>query len=167
MMGRGFGTFWMGGRLSAFEQACLNSFVANGKSLTLFSFEPIQNLPENVQAVDAREIVPIDEIDSFLYDGKPHLGHFSDYFRYAMFAKAGIIWVDADILLLKSENDIWMRENIFSHEIGGGFNGAILHFTDRDMVATLQREIDHLKHKELRWGETGPLLLNRLLKASA
>ena len=36
-----------------------------------------------------------------LYKGKPSLSHFSDLFRYRLFEKTDMIWIDCDMLLLK------------------------------------------------------------------
>jgi hypothetical protein len=164
---RGFGTFWMGGRLSAFEQACLSTFVARGETLTLFSFEMIENLPGGVRAGDAREIVSEAHVGSFLYQGRPNLSHFSDYFRYAMIEKAGLIWVDADILVLRSGADFWSRDAIFGKEIGGGINGAVLFFSDTGFARSLREAVETVMNRNLVWGETGPVLLNTRLQTTA
>jgi hypothetical protein len=144
-----FGTFWMGGPLSPFEQACINSFAAQNFDVTVFSYDPISNLPLGVRAADARQIVSIDYVNSFIYNGKPHLGHFSDYFRYMMIEKA---------------NKDWLRSNIFGREKAGTINGAILYLSSSELIKTLRHESKKLMHRDLKWGETGPLLLQSVLK---
>ena len=44
-----FGTFWKGPSLSALEAACLHTFVAGGHDATLFSYEPVANVPIEVE----------------------------------------------------------------------------------------------------------------------
>ncbi|MGP3699816.1 hypothetical protein [Rhodobacter sp. NSM] len=93
---REVGTLWIGGALSWLEQLCLTSFVEAGQAITLFSYEPIPNVPEGVILRDGREIL---ETSDFLkYEKKDSYALFADLFRLHMIRRCpGMIWVDTDI----------------------------------------------------------------------
>ncbi|MCU0899834.1 MAG: hypothetical protein MUC82_04970 [Cypionkella sp.] len=93
---REVGTLWIGGSLSWMEQLCLKSFVDRGQKITLFSYEPIPNVPEGVIRRDGREVL---DTDNFLkYEKKDSFALFADLFRLHMIAQnPGMIWVDTDV----------------------------------------------------------------------
>ncbi|MFT9016034.1 MAG: hypothetical protein ABF990_09900 [Acetobacter sp.] len=157
-----FGTFWYGGRLSALEQACANSFVSLGYDLTIFSYDPLEGVPEGVAVAHAAEIVPQDMTRQFLFAGKPHLGHFSDLFRYRMMQKKDLIWVDLDMLMLARPPHPIVGDIVVQEE-QGGVNGAILYLSEPDLLAQLVADVTARTGRNLRWGETGPLALGKLI----
>ena len=93
---REVGTLWIGGSLSWMEQLCLKSFVDRGQKITLFSYEPIPNVPAGVIRRDGREVL---DTDNFLkYEKKDSFALFADLFRLHMIAQnPGMIWVDTDV----------------------------------------------------------------------
>jgi len=151
----------MGGDLSPMEQACLQSFVAQGQDVTLFSYDVIANAPPGVHRCNAAEIVDPGRIGSFRYNNKPDITHFSDYFRLKMFEKAGLTWIDSDLVLIDADNMPAGRTGLVGREIQGVFNNAILYISDPDLQKQLLEEVEQLKGKNLSWGQTGPLLLDR------
>ena len=157
---RSFGTFWSG-RLSAMERACLYSFAAQDQEITLFSYDTIPDVPEGVRIANASDILPQSATTAFLYNGRPHLVHFSDYFRYAMIKKANLAWVDCSA----AGGGDW-PSNLFAREPAGTINGAILYTHDQRLLATLLAETEKLMQKDLTWGETGPVLLQRVLQGA-
>ncbi|MBO1325150.1 hypothetical protein K2X14_08550 [Acetobacter sp. TBRC 12305] len=159
---RQFGSFWYGGRLSALEQACANSFVSRGYGLTIFSYEPLEGVPEGVDVAPAADIVPQDMTRRFLFGGKPHLGHFSDLFRYRMIQKKDLIWVDLDMLMLARPPHP-LAGDIVVKEEQGGVNGAILYLSEPDLIEQLIADVTTRMDRNLRWGETGPLALGKLV----
>ncbi|WP_339107546.1 hypothetical protein [Thioclava sp. GXIMD4216] len=96
---REIGTLWIGGRLSWLEILCLKSFVDQGQKITLFSYGPIENVPDGVILRDGREILAPDPQEGFLkYERKDSFALFADLFRLHMLAKCpGMIWVDTDV----------------------------------------------------------------------
>jgi hypothetical protein len=92
---------WIG-QLSPLEQLCLNSFVAQGHSVHLYTYEPIEGVPQGVTLCDATEILPASRIfHNRLGKGKGSLAAFSDLFRYKLLLDKGGWWVDADVFCLK------------------------------------------------------------------
>jgi hypothetical protein len=158
-----FGSFWAGKRLSAFETACLHSFVARGHSVTLFSFDQVQDTPPGVALADARQIVEPSSVSRFLIHGKPSLSHFSDYFRYAMFAKTDLTWIDTDVVMLASfDHD--PHQNLFAREDERTICGAIMRIASDDpaLPALIKRTEAFMDSDRMRWGETGPRLLTQV-----
>lgn len=161
--GKKFGTFWYGGSLSGFERACVNSLVSRGYDLTVFSYEKVEGIPEGVHSADASTIIDKEFTNKFLINGKPHLGHFSDIFRYMMIVRKDLIWIDLDMIMIDNFRNI-NRGNIVVKEEQGGINGAILYVEGEKNRQFLIDNVMKLQNRNLRWGETGPLLLEKLVK---
>jgi hypothetical protein len=106
-------TFWHG-PLDALRRLCLRSQVAAGHKVTVYSFDPIAQLPEGVGNAEAEAILPhafaerLRPITDGVWIDRTML-QFSDFFRMRLMARntrenpaesAGL-WLDADVLLLK------------------------------------------------------------------
>lgn len=100
-------TFWHG-PISDMEILCLKSWVGHGHPVHLYTYDDISGLPVGVIRMDARDIVPEDEV--FLYDGPmPKTATtdafaympFADKFRYRLLRFNGGLWLDLDIILVK------------------------------------------------------------------
>jgi hypothetical protein len=158
-------TFWAGGPLPALDRACLASFARNGHAVTLYSFDTLRNLPEGVVLADAGAIVAAETRDAFIFEGRPNLSHFSDYFRYRLFAATGAAWIDTDLLMLRKIAE--RPGNLFAKETPNSICGAIMRIGRNDpQLADLLRRTEALMHTELVWGATGPRLLNQVLGAA-
>lgn len=102
-------TFWHG-PLDALRRLCLRSQVAAGHKVTIYSFDPIAQLPDGVGNAEAEAILPhsfaerLRPITDGIWIDRTML-QFSDFFRMRLMAKntAGStgLWLDADVLLLK------------------------------------------------------------------
>ncbi|NHN83257.1 hypothetical protein GOB93_01190 [Acetobacter musti] len=161
---RHFGTFWYGGQLSALEQACANSVLSFGYDITIFSYSPLTGLPPGVTTASAGEILPEDMTRKFFFNGKPDTSHFSDLFRYEMIRQKNLIWVDLDMLML-SELPRTLPDDIVVREEQGNINGAILYLSGPELTEALITDVKGMTGRNLRWGETGPLALTRLVSA--
>jgi hypothetical protein len=151
----------MGGDLSPMEQACLKSFAAQGFDVTLFAYDEVANVPPGLRRRDAAEIVDRAWTQRFIYRGKPDLSHFSDYFRYKMFEKSGLSWLDSDVVLIDPAKMPAGRTGLVGRERQGTLNGAVLYVADLDLQKRFLAEVETLDGKDLSWGQTGPLLLDR------
>ncbi len=80
------------------DNICLKSFVAQGHQVTLFHYQPLSNVPDGVDVVDAREIYPDDDI-LIHKNGSPAMH--ADIFRLHLMAKTDMIWADTDMYCLK------------------------------------------------------------------
>jgi hypothetical protein len=100
-------TFWHG-PLDRLRRLCLRSQVAAGHKVTVYSFEPVAQLPDGVGNAEAEAILP----HSFAERLRPTrpdgvwidrtMLQFSDFFRMRLMAKSAGLWLDADVLLLKN-----------------------------------------------------------------
>lgn len=88
-------SLWIGDRLSWLEQLCLKSFADAGHPTTLYSYSPIENLPDGVMAGDAAEIYPAEPMLRHVRTGSPAIH--ADMWRLHLLAKTDKIWVDADM----------------------------------------------------------------------
>jgi hypothetical protein len=157
-----FASFWAGARISGFEAACAASFVQRGHSLCVFSFDRIENLPEGVELRDAGELVEERSTHRFLIEGRPSLSHFSDYFRYKLFQKTPLAWVDMDMLLLRPLPDN-LGGTILAKEEEQSVCGAFMRIDGRaPQLADLIGRTESLMDRNLIWGETGPRLLTKV-----
>lgn len=103
-------TFWHG-PLDALRRLCLRSQVAAGHKVTIYSFDPIAQLPDGVRNAEAEAILPHSFAERLrpIRDGvwiDRTMLQFSDFFRMRLMAKkagprSANIWLDADVLLLR------------------------------------------------------------------
>src|SRR3954449_10490263 len=99
-------TFWHG-PLDALRRTCLRSQVAAGHKVTVYSFDPIADLPDGVVNAEAEAILP-HAFSEKLRPPQPDGSwrdwttlQFSDFFRMRLMAESAGLWLDADVLLLK------------------------------------------------------------------
>jgi hypothetical protein len=99
-------TFWHG-PLDSLRRTCLRSQVAAGHKVTVYSFEPIGQLPDGVGNAEAEAILP-HSFSEKLRPAQPDgswrdwtILQFSDFFRMRLMARGAGLWLDADVLLLK------------------------------------------------------------------
>jgi hypothetical protein len=99
-------TFWHG-PLDRLRLTCLRSQVAAGHKVTVYSFEPLAQLPDGVGNAEAEAILP----HAFSEKLRPPQAdgswrdwttlQFSDFFRMRLMARNAGLWLDADVLLFK------------------------------------------------------------------
>ncbi|MFO1183647.1 MAG: hypothetical protein U1E56_02520 [Bauldia sp.] len=95
---------WVGPRLTSLEQLCLLSMVRTGHRVRLFGYQRYDNVPAEVEQIDAREILP--ETGIVIHTrrrspirGTPAPG--ADIFRYRLLERGLGLWADLDLLLIK------------------------------------------------------------------
>ena len=157
-----FGSFWLGRRLSALDAACLESITRRGHRLRLYVYEAVENIPDSVETADASTIVDRDQVSRFLVDGRPNLTHFTDLFRYKMFERDPRIWVDTDVLMLDGSFD-YSRNLLLARESEKGLCNAVMYIgPGQSALPELIKRTLEKRDVNLRWGETGPMLLTKL-----
>jgi len=161
-------SFWHGGPLSGLELACLASFVRQGYEVTVYSYDKLQRLPEGVREGDARTIVDIKYLYSFMVLGKPSLAHFSDLFRYRLFEATGEAWIDADLLCLR-RFEVPKTGNFFGKETASSINNAIMRVDPRDprLKSLVNGAVAFATGKDSIYGSTGPALVTKIFGHSA
>lgn len=156
-------TFWQGRPLSAYQNLCLRSFVDHRQAVELFSYDPSLAVPEGVLRRDANEIWPTDRVMQYQVGfgtGSPALH--SNLFRYAMLQRLGGWWVDADVVLLRTE--LPHGPIYFAREDTGHIATGTLKFPPaHDLLADCVRECVKVA-ETARWGQTGSQLFEPLVK---
>lgn len=107
---------WVEGNLSNLEILCINSFMAHGYTLTLWTYGKITNAPQGTIIEDARKILPEGRI--FKYSNGSYAG-FSNLFRYAVLSTTGGLWVDSDVVCLTSEQTLGTEPFLVTERMPG------------------------------------------------
>ena len=175
---RPIASLWIGGRLSWLEQLCLKSFADAGHETTLYSYAPIDNIPEGVKAASAEEIYPSEPMLRHARTGSPAIH--ADMFRLNMLKKTDNVWVDADMYCWRpfdypSKHIYgWEKPGVVCNAVLGmpknskALNAMMKFFEDEYAIAPwlkpwqqkeLQAEKDAgrpVHMTEQNWGFTGP-----------
>lgn len=126
-------SFWHG-PLSWLEILCITSFVRQGHRLEVYSYEPIEGLPDGAEWRDAAKVLPQEKL--VFYKGRGTPGVFSDHFRYAAL-KAGLgIYADLDMYCVRPMAGPF--DYLMAWERPGSVNGAVLYMApDAPLLADL------------------------------
>jgi hypothetical protein len=175
-------SFWHG-PMSWLERLSIASFRRHGHPVEVYSFDPVEGLPEGAQARDAAEILPRDKL--VFYKGKGTPGVFSDYFRMSVLRQGRGIYADLDVYCVQPMAG--PPDYLMAYERPGSINGAVLHipadapllddllsiFTDTDRplfephlsplrrveVAARRLLGQHVPPEDMQYGATGPMAL--------
>ena len=133
-------TFWHG-PLDALRLTCLRSQVAAGHKVTVYSFDPLAGLPDGVGNAEAEAILP-HSFSERLRPPQPDgswrdwtILQFSDFFRMRLMAAGAGLWLDADVLLLKSV-EIDPAKPYFAWERPRQLGNSVLYLPPRDPIVT-------------------------------
>jgi hypothetical protein len=161
-------TFWHGPSLPALDTSCLMSFVAHGFDVTIYTYNPLRNIPSAITVADAADIVDQKYLFAFKVLGKPSIAHFSDIFRMNLFRKKNEPWIDCDLFCLR-DFMIPLTGNFLAKETSSSVNGAILRLDAQDpRLNTMIDELEgYASGANIKWGATGPALIVRVFGAEA
>ena len=159
---------WIGGDLSVMERLSITSFLKNGHEYHLYTYSDIRNIPAGTIVRDGNEILSKDRI--FTYQsgwGKGSYAGFADLFRIYLMYKKGGWWADTDIVSLKPFD--FDEEYVFASSFEGKWgepanNCTIKMPPNSDIGAYLIEEIEKLNMDKVKFGETGPHLLQKAIK---
>lgn len=180
------GSLWIGAELSWLEQLCLLSFAEAGHHVTLYSYQPISNLPAGIHAEDAAVIYGSETILRHARTGSPAIH--ADLWRLHLLKKTEKIWVDADMYCYRPF--AFDREYVFGWEKPGlicnavlglpkdslALKGLLAFFEDEYAIAPWlkpwqQRDLESAKAAgrpvhmtEQDWGFTGPAAVTWFLE---
>lgn len=131
-------TFWHG-PLDGLRRLCLRSQVATGHKVTVYSFDPIAQLPDGVGNAEAEAILPHAFAERLRPTGTDGVWRdrttlqFSDFFRMRLMAKGAGLWLDADVLLLKSI-EIDSAKPYFAWEHPRQLGNSVLYLPPNDPI---------------------------------
>lgn len=91
-------SFWHGGSLGELEELCIKSFIKNGFTFNLWTYDKNIKVPNGCIIKDASEILD----KKFIFKLKDiSYAPFSDWFRFKLLYEQGGTWVDMDMICLK------------------------------------------------------------------
>lgn len=156
-----YATFWSG-PLSPYELSIFASYRKLGQPLTVYSFESsIVNEDVHFSGADASSVLSASLLDTFKYNGRPDIRHYSDLFRLELSRKTGEIWVDADMLSLRKP-DRKLPPLVLCREWKPSICNSVLRIPPADVrLSEMIGACKKLSGQELRWGQTGPHLLTK------
>src|SRR6185312_15259138 len=133
-------TFWHG-PLDPLRKLCLRSQVAAGHKVTVYSFDPLPDLPDGVGNAEAEAILPY-SFSERLRPPQPDGSwrdwttlQFSDFFRMRLMAERAGLWLDADVLLLKPV-EIDPIKPLFAWERPRQLGNSVLYLPPGDPIVT-------------------------------
>lgn len=91
-------SFWHG-PLGWLERLSIASFVKQGHPYRLYTYGPVDDLPEGAVRLDAAEVVSEDRM--FFYKGKHTPAVFADLFRLELMRQEAGLWADCDVVALR------------------------------------------------------------------
>lgn len=162
-------TFW-DGPLDRLRQLCLRSQIAAGHGVTVYSFEPIADLPDGVGNAAAEAILPrafAEKLRPSTPDGRWRGWtpvQFSDFFRIQLMARGEGLWLDADVLL-KTPITIDPAKPYFAWERPRQIGNSVLYLPAHDPVVAAFTELmarDDLTPDWLSLRHRATLALRRL-----
>lgn len=155
---------WIGSQLSRMERLSLVSFVKHGYTVHLYSYGPIENIPEGVLTKDANTVISEDRI--FKYKDFDSYAAFANLFRYKLLFDKGGVWSDIDMICLKpldiSQDYLFASERMETGSIRIN-NCFIKAPAGSDIMAYCYEMAKAKDPNKLIWGETGPQLLTKAI----
>ena len=144
-------TFWHG-PLDRLRLTCLRSQVAAGHKVTVYSFDPLPQLPDGVGNAEAEAILS-HAFSEKLRPPQPDgtwrdwtLLQFSDFFRMRLMARSAGLWLDPDVLLLKPV-EIDAAKPFFAWERPRQLGNSVLYLPPRDPIVAAFEDL--MKQDEL------------------
>ena len=161
-------SFWFGSRLPALQVLSLRSFLAHDHEYHLYTFDPVENVPDGVRLMDASAILPRDSV--FTYQkgfGRGSASAFSNLFRYKLLHERGGWWVDTDVVALRPFD--LDSEFVFATErdIHGETTTASCVIKSPAGADYLRYCLDECQRRDrtaIVWGEIGPRLVDQAIE---
>ncbi len=156
-------SLWIGNELTNVEKLCIQSFLDNGHEFHLYTYTYIGGVPDGTIIRDADKILFADKI--FLHKTGSY-AIFADWFRLALLAKRGGIWVDMDIICLEPF-DFEPEQIIVAAENSHTCTNAVMMFPKgHSFIVALEQNFHSFQDKvNSGWGEIGgPIALTKAIK---
>lgn len=162
-------SLWIGEQLTVMEKLSISSFLKNGHTFNLYVYNEVKGIPEGVTIKDANKIIPAQKI--FKYKNYNSYAGFANLFRYKLLFEKGGYWVDTDVICLKKFNhDIdyvfaaeRTKKTLFRRKLEV-CNCIIKVPKESKIMKYCFDEASKENVDDLKWGQTGPLLLTKAIK---
>ncbi len=177
---------WIGRRLGWLVRLCLSSWISHGHRVTLWAYEPIDDVPDGVNVESAQAILPVTTIVRHRATGSFSL--FSNRFRYHLLTRQAATWLDTDVVLLRPLQG--RDPYLFGWQQPDVINGAVLRLPgDSPVLSDLKKLADakvpmppwwsrkrkflqlaraavglHQRKEDMIWGTFGPRALTDAIR---
>ena len=160
-------SLWIGDSISTMEILSMKSFLFHNHTYHLYTYNPIENIPDGVVIKDANEIIPKDQI--YTYENGSYSA-FSNLFRFTLLWKCGGYWADTDLICVKSFK--FTQPYVIVSEPTQDYNSQLvtssfIGLPKKSMTAyagiNFQKKIKHeILDGTLKWG-AGPKCMNKIV----
>jgi mannosyltransferase OCH1-like enzyme len=155
---------WIGQSLSTMENLSIQSFIEHGHEYHLYTYNALSDVPPKAVIKDANEILPA----SMIFQYKEHKSYagFSNYFRYKLLLEKGGWWSDLDIICLKPlsfDTDYVFASEVSEKGVEVVTSGILKAPKGAEVLCQAWATCRSKNPQELKWGETGPELLQELV----
>jgi hypothetical protein len=160
-------SLWIGPQLSLMEQLSVTSFLQNGYEYHLYGYGKIARVPPGAILREAAEILPASQIFYYQHGaGKGAVSAFANLFRYKLLLERGGWWVDTDVVCLRrfdfEEPVVIAGERTWKETRA---TNLVLKFPrGHEAVRRCYEAARREDPAQLRWGKTGPVLLERIVR---
>lgn len=168
--------FWVG-QLTFQEFACFNSFLKNGFTVNIWTYDnELQDSnnylkEEEFNIKNAEEILPSTLLRNF-YQGRERgsISSFSNLFRYQLLIREGGWWFDADCFCIKNikffQELTKNKDFVLCKEYEDHVGSSVMFFNNKSTLLEIQKEaqLRTSKKSKLFWGEIGPNMITDVLK---
>lgn len=157
-------TFWHRGRLSRLEQLSIRSFQAHGHEVHLYSYEPLEGVPQGTATFDAATVMPWDAA----YEGSnAGISGFANAFRYELLSRNGGWWCDLDVVACapfpRPKHCLFASES--TAQSNNDPTNCVMYLPPGDPLGPILRDRAMAKDPAtLRWCETGPGLIKKVIQ---
>lgn len=151
-------SLWIGTKLSVMERLCIASFLSNGHTFHLYTYDEVKNIPEGTILNDASKIIPPEQI--FKYKEHDSYSGFSNIFRYKLLLEKGHYWVDTDVICLSPLNN--KSDYVFScsWKTTSEIESCVIKVPPgSEIMEYCLSKSSKRNISDLQWGEIGPDLL--------
>ncbi len=159
-------SFWTGSPLTDMESMAIRSHILQGHQYHLYSYAPIEGVPQGVKLMDADAICPQKEVFPYRVGaGKGSFSAFSNVFRYKLLLQRGGWWVDTDVVCLKpfhfEEDYVFASERIPKQDKIHPTTCVIKCPAGSGIMEYCSNYCSKVDRDTLEWGTIGPSLLKR------
>ncbi len=134
---------------------CLQSFVRRGHPVTLYVYEPQDDVPAGVSVQGAGQIVNVWEMHRF-----QNKANFSDYFRWCLLYERGGWWTDLDMFCLQPF--AFAADYVFSSQLTEDRTndevncGVVKAPQGSPVMEWLKKRVESIDTRANDWAELGP-----------